>query len=347
MRIDDRRLAYGLISTAVILGLLVYGRPLLVPLVFALLLWALLNALTALLRRWRFPPWLAWAAAFALIGAALYFIAVVLASEAAALATQVPKYATRLQQLWTDRVPFEHFLPMVDFEALVKQSNIAGILGSAASIVGNGLLELGLAVVFVGFLLAEQRHLPSKLARLQRRPRTQAESQQVTKAIAHQIQSYIGVCTILSVLMGALCYFLLDFLKVDFAAFWALIIFVLTYVPTVGAIGTALPALMALAQFGTLAPALTIFVILGGAHLFLTNIVEPVMLGRSLNMSPLAIILSLTFWGLIWGIAGLFLAVPLTGAIAIACRHLEGMGWVAEAIAGLPPRPRRQRHATG
>ncbi|MGH6990369.1 MAG: AI-2E family transporter [Stellaceae bacterium] len=347
MRIDDRRLAYGLIATAVILGLLVYGRPLLVPLAFALLLWAVLNALTSLLRRWYFPAWLAWLAAFALIGAALYLIALVLANEAAALATEVPKYAARLQRLWTAQVPLEHLLPMVDFKALAKQSNIASLLGSAATMVGNGLIELTLAVIFVGFLLAEQRHLPGKLLRLEKHPGTQAESQQVARAIARQIQSYLGVCTILSVIMGALCYGLLSFLHVEFAGFWALIIFILTYVPTVGAIGTALPALMALAQFETLAPALTILVILGGAHLFLTNIVEPVMLGRSLNLSPLAIILSLTFWGIIWGIGGLFLAVPITGAIAIACRHLEGMGWFAEMVAGLPPPPHRRRGKSG
>jgi AI-2 transport protein TqsA len=345
MRIDDRRLANWLVSTAVLLGLLVYGRPLLVPLAFALLLWQVLNALTALLRRWGSPTWLAWLAAFALIGAALYFTAVVMADEAATLATQVPNYAARLEAIWT-RVPFERLVPILDFESLAKQSNLTGLLGSAATVVGNGLLELALAVVFVGFLLAEQRHLPNKLARLQGGPAAQAESEQVVRAIARQVQAYLGVCTILSVLMGGLCYALLSFLHVDFAAFWALVMFILTYIPTVGGIGTALPALMALAQFETLGPALTILVILGGAHFLLTNIAEPVMLGRSLNLSPLAIILSLTFWGLVWGIAGLFLAVPMTGAIAIACRHLDGMAWIAEAVAGLPPPPRRaRRHA--
>ena len=87
--------------------------------------------------------------------------------------------------------------------------------------------------------------------------------------------------------------------------------------------------------------AAVILIIVAGAHFVLTDIVEPIALGHSLNLSPFVIILSLTFWGLTWGISGLFLAVPMTGAIGIACRHLEGLGWIADMIAGPPPRSRR------
>jgi len=82
---------------------------------------------------------------------------------------------------------------------------------------------------------------------------------------------------------------------------------------------------------------------LGALHFVLANIVSTVMLGRTLNLSPLGIILSLSFWGLIWGIAGLFLAVPITGAFAIVCRHIDGLNWVGVALAG--PEPRRHAKA--
>ena len=345
MKIDSRSLANWLVSAAVLLALLVYGRPLLVPLVFALLLWAILNALTDVLRRWYFPVWLAWITAFAAIGAALYFVALVLANEAAALATQAPDYGSRLQHIWKIDVPFARLMPAFDFATLIAQSNIAGMLGRAAAGIGNLLLEMGLVAIYVGFLLAEQRTLPAKLARLQNSRAAQDESEQVIHQIGGQIQSYIGVCTLLSVLMGAVCYVVLVGLGVDFAGFWALVMFLLTYIPTVGGIGVILPALMALAQFESLAPAFIIVIVLGITHFFLTNVVETVMLGRTLNLSPFAIILSLTFWGLVWGIGGLFLAVPMTGAIAIACRHLDGLGWVAELIAGPPPRQWRTSKA--
>ncbi len=344
MKIDDRSLANWLVSGAVLLALLVYGRPLLVPLVFALMTWAVLNALTLLLHRLRFPYWLAWATAFLLIGAALYFAALVLAIQAAALSDRAPYYVQQLENFWAVQTPFAHFLPRLDFQTLMEDSNFSGVLGHAAASFGNSVAQLVLIGIFVGFLLAEQPYLPAKLAKLQHGA-SEAESRALLHEIGRQIRSYLGVCTFLSVVMALACYALLATMGVDFAGFWALVMFVLTYIPTVGALGLALPALMAVAQFGSIQPAIVILAVLGALHFVLTNVVETIMLGRSLNLSPFAIILSLTFWGLVWGIGGLFLAVPLTGALAIACRHVEGLEWVAELIAGPPPRRLRQRGA--
>lgn len=345
MKIENRSLANWLVSAGVVLAFLVYGRPLLVPLAFALLLWAVLNALADQLRAWHFPGWLAWTAAFSVIVAALYFVAVVLVNEAAALAAQAPDYATKLQRLWNSHAPFEQIMPALDFATILKQTNVAGVLGSAAASIGNLLLELTLVAIYAGFLLAEQRHLPSKLARLQSSPAAQDESEQLIEAVGRQIQSYLGVCTFLSLIMGVVCYIVLILLGVDFAGFWALVMFLLTYIPTVGGIGVGLPALMALAQFGEIGPALIILIVLGITHFFLTNVIATILLGRTLNLSPFAIIVSLTFWGLVWGVGGLFLAVPLTGAIAITFRHLDGLEWVAEAVAGPPLKPMRPRKA--
>lgn len=341
MKINDRRLANGLVSAAVVLGLLNYGRPLLIPLVFALLLWAILNALTDMLQRWNFPVWLAWPVAFVMIGAALYFAALVLANEAAQLAAQIPTYLAKLERMWAARVPFARLIPAGDFEALLRASYLPAMLGQAATSVGDTLIELGLVSIYVGFLLAEQRYLPAKLMRLKGSTAVQDKSGHVIHEIGRQIRWYLGVCTLLSVIMGALSYAVLSALGVDFAGFWALVIFFLSYIPTLGGIGGLLPALMALVQFQSLGPAIIIVIILGTAHFVLTDVIEPIALGYSLNLSPFVIILSLTFWGLIWGISGLFLAVPMTGAISIACRHLEGLGWIADMIAGPPPRSRR------
>jgi AI-2 transport protein TqsA len=339
MRINDKKLANWLVSIAALLVLLVYGRPLLVPLVFALLLWAVLNALTDVLRRWHFPAWLAWPTAFVLISAALYFVVAVLVDEAAALAAQVPDYVAKLGQVWTAHIPFSR--QALDVGALLKQSNLPAVLGGAAASIGNTVFELALVVVYVGFLLAEQRYLPGKLARLRRSRLAEDEGEHLIHAIGRQIRSYLGVCTLLSVAIGALCYVLLSVLGVDFAGFWAVVLFFLTYIPVIGGFGVGLPALMALAQFQSPASAIIIVIVLGTAHFLATNVIEPIMLGRSLNLSPFIIILSLTFWGLIWGVGGLFLAVPMTGAIAIACRHVEGLGWIAEIIAGPPPHHHR------
>lgn len=337
MKVDDQSLASWLVSGAVVLGLLYYGRELLVPLAFALMLWAVLNALTRELRRMRLPAAVAWVFAFALIGAALYFVAIVIVNEAAAISAQVPVYSTKLQALW-HKVPFRTYVPVLDVPTLVQQYNLPGVVGQMAASIGGTVLEIILIAIYVGFLLAEQRHLPGKLVRLQANAQARGETANVIRAVGFQIQSYIGVCTLLSVLMAAITYGVLALLHIDFAGFWALVMFLVTYIPTVGAVVVVLPALAALAQTGDPGVAVLIALVLSAVHFLLTNVLSTILLGRSLNLSSLVIILSLTFWGLLWGIAGLFLAVPMTGAVAIACRHLDGLEWVSELLAGPPPR---------
>ncbi len=108
-------------------------------------------------------------------------------------------------------------------------------------------------------------------------------------------------------------------------------IFILNYIPTVGStLGAVLPSLQTLVQFGDPTKFLLVLAILGIFPQFMIgNIIEPRFMGRSLNLSPFVIILSLAVWGFIWGVAGLFLAVPLTVIIMIICSHFAPTRWLA------------------
>lgn len=342
MKVNNQSLSNWLIIGVALLAILVVGRDFFVPLVFALLLWAVINALVSYLERKKLPPFMAWSAAFALIIIALWFTALVLANQAADVVTQAPVYAQKIQTLIHTKLPFGNLLPQFNLKALAQNDSVRGLLGVAAASIGNTLLDLTLILIYVGFLLAEQGHIPEKIARLQKN-NTEAEGEAVVRAIGHQVQTYLGVCTLGSAVMGIVTYILLAFMGVDFAAFWALAMFILTYIPTVGAVGVVLPAMMALAQFGSFGPAVVIALVLFAVHFLLTSVIETLLLGRTLDLSPFAIILSLTFWGLVWGVGGLFLAVPLTGALAIICRHVEGLEWFAELIAGSKPVRARRR----
>lgn len=342
MKINQQSMSNWLVSGAVILALLVVGRGFFVPLVFALLLWAVINAMVSFLERQKLPPFMAWCAAFAAIAISLWLIALVLADQASAVATEAPKLAQKIETLIQTKLPFRVPLPDLNAAALAKNDTVRGVLGIVAASIGNMFVDLTLILIYVGFLLAEQGHIPEKIARLQKN-NSEAEGEVVVRAIGHQVQTYLGVCTLASALMAVITYGLLKFMDVDFAGFWALAMFVLTYIPTVGAVGVLLPAAMALAQFGNFGPAIVIAVVLFAVHFVLTSVIETLLLGRTLDLSPFAIILSLTFWGLVWGVGGLFLAVPLTGALAIICRHLEGLEWFAEMIAGSKPVRSRRR----
>ena len=121
----------------------------------------------------------------------------------------------------------------------------------------------------------------------------------------------------------------------DFAAFWGMLIFFLNFIPTVGSIlATVFPSLLAVIVFES--PAAIIGVIGGitGIQLLVGNFMEPKLMGNSLNLSPLVILLSLSLWGSLWGIPGMFLCVPITVIAMIICSHFAQTRPVAIFLSG-------------
>jgi AI-2 transport protein TqsA len=334
--VTSKDIAYWLVSSVALILILVFGRPLFVPLVFALLIWAILNAFADALVRFKLPRWVAWLASLVLFLGALYVLTRIIGGETDRFAVEAPGYVATLEQFTAT-----HLAPLrlgISIQDLFSRSDLTGMLTGLATSLGFSLFGLVEVLIYVGFLLAEQNDFGDKFARLNIDASRKHEGQALIHHIARQIQSYLAVCTVLSTVMGIASYVLLIVMGVNFAAFWALLIFILTYIPTVGAAAVALPALMALVQFGALGPALLIVILLGAAHFVLLNVAAPMILGQSLNLSPFAIILALTFWGLVWGLAGLFLAVPITAAIAIVCAHIDGLRWISTLVAAPPPR---------
>jgi predicted PurR-regulated permease PerM len=119
------------------------------------------------------------------------------------------------------------------------------------------------------------------------------------------------------------------------AAFWAFLIFVAVFVPVIGgAIGTVLPPLFALVQFPTFWPALFLFIGLEVIMFVVGNVIQPSMQRDSLNIDPVVVLLSLAFWGAIWGIPGMFLSTPLTVTGIIVLSQFEGSRWIAVLLSG-------------
>jgi AI-2 transport protein TqsA len=152
----------------------------------------------------------------------------------------------------------------------------------------------------------------------------------IFRRIDKDIHTYLGVKTAVSFTTALLSYLLMRLVGLDFAEFWALLIFVLHFIPTVGVIvGTLLPTILAAVQFQNLGPFLGIGVGLTAIAQLMGNIVEPNLMGETLNLSPLAVIMALIFWGTLWGITGAFLCVPLTVILVIVMSNFESTRWVA------------------
>lgn len=150
---------------------------------------------------------------------------------------------------------------------------------------------------------------------------------------ADDIQKYLGVKTLISALTGLMAGFWCWFFDLHYPLLWALLAFLFNYIPAVGSTAASVPAIVeALVQHG---PGTAIFVAIGygGINFFLDNFVQPTMLGNRFGISPLVVILSVIFWGWLWGPLGMFLAVPLTMVLKVLLDNNAEFQWISVAMA--------------
>lgn len=185
------------------------------------------------------------------------------------------------------------------------------MLSNAGSVLATGLLVL-LAVLF---MLGEAPSLRNKM-HVAFKPSPEAEAR-ITRLFA-RLNRYMSIKTLTSLATGVLIWGWLSFLGVDFAALWGVLAFLLNFVPTVGSIiAAAPPVMLALVQLG-FQEALLAAAGFMAVNIGIGNFVEPRVMGKGLGISTLAVFVSLLFWGWIFGLVGMFLAVPLTATLMAA-----------------------------
>ena len=186
----------------------------------------------------------------------------------------------------------------------------------------SSLLIISLIVIFMLFEAATFR---SKV----RMAFTGATADERFSRVMQEIQHYIGIKTVVSAATGLLIGVWVGVLGVDFAIFWGLVAFVLNFIPNLGSIIAAVPTtLLAMVQIGVgrgLLVALGYLVV----NMVIGNFIEPHLMGRRLGLSTLVVVLSLVFWGWVWGPIGMLLSVPLTMVVKIMLENTEEFRWVA------------------
>jgi AI-2 transport protein TqsA len=139
----------------------------------------------------------------------------------------------------------------------------------------------------------------------------------------------------MSLATAAISFAVLKWLRVDFAETWALIVFLLNYIPSIGStLAVVFPAILALVQFDSTWQFLLIVSTLTVTHFVIGNVIEPAYMGRTLNLSPFVVIASLVFWSMVWGVPGAFLSIPLTVAFVVVCSRIPSVRWIAVLLAG-------------
>ena len=142
--------------------------------------------------------------------------------------------------------------------------------------------------------------------------------------INERVGKYLLVKTVVNLILGVISFAIMWAIGVEFALFWAVLIAFLNYVPYFGSfIGVTFPVLVSLAQSGSIGFALLSLITLSAVQVLVAGVLEPRLMGRAFNLSPVVVLLALAFWGALWGISGAILSVPLTASLVIVFAELD------------------------
>lgn len=311
---------------------LIVAKNLLIPFVIAIVFWYLIDVLATTYQRlpigrWRMPRWLG------LVLAILSFVIalVVLVNFVTANFTQ-----ESLQQVARDfqtnlgavvkralgLLPFKDGVPTL--AQLVEKIDFGLAVGGIVSAVTGIAGDIGIIIVYVIFLLLEQITFRRKFDLLIKDRERRERMRKVIERIGEDIQLYIRIKFMLALIAAGICYAFMRAVDLRFAEVWGILIFFMAWIPTVGSIiGLIFPLVFSIVQFTSVGPILVVALGVGVTQSVIANIIEPKLMGSSLNLSPLVVIVSLVVWGTIWGVTGMFLSVPIMVIVMIVLSNFQ------------------------
>lgn len=269
---------------------------------------------------------------------AIVVLATVVAATAREIVAVIPVYEANVDAL------VDHLADVFDLDRQELWDELRAVtidqidLRSAVLRVLSGFTNVGMSifviVIYAAFIMLERDGFERKLRAIWADEARARATLQTVNEINRKISDYLEVKTLINIILGAICYAILWFMDVDFALFWAVAIGFLNYIPYFGSLlGVAFPAVLSVAQFGSLSYSLLLTVLLVIAQFVVGNIIEPRMVGRHMNISPVIVLISLSIWTALWGIPGAILAIPLTSMLAIIFANISQTRPIALVLA--------------
>ena len=312
-----------------------------IQILLSVFIFLLVLPLVSTLEKAKFPSWLATVIAVLVIVAAVLFFVWFVFFSVDMLMTKVPDYAARINDLdgllksiaskWIEIPEDASFLSTlkIDWVGSVIMPTLRSVSSSAISLLSTLLL----VVLMTVFLLGERHTIIPKLLNFIQT----GEEDKLTviwDRIIRQVSKYISIKVFVSLVTGILFYVVSLIAGLDFAILWGVLAVVLNFIPTIGSIViTVLVTVMAIVQF---APAIGPILFVGISAIVIQNLIgnflDPRLSGNSLNLSPFIIMVALSVFGYVWGIVGMFLAVPLLSILQIICANVENTRPIAMLI---------------
>lgn len=327
--------SHTLIVASILVVILFLGRSLIIPLIFGIILWLMMRKIRSLFYRmglkdkW-FPKWLKTLLSTAILFSLVWIIGMIFESNIQELIRYSDAYGKNFTRIMKDFDSFSSY----KVEDIAKSFNsndliskyITSVIASLQTIISNVIIVL----IYMLFIITEESSFKFKIRALFPNRETYNERLLVIRRIEKAITNYLGIKSLIALITSTISYSILTLAGLNAPFFWALLIFMFSFIPFFGVlISSFLPALFAIIQFAGYSESLIILFSLGSIQFIAGNIIEPKIMGNTMNVSPLVVILSLGFWGFIWGLPGMFLSVPITVIMVIVFSKFKSTRGIA------------------
>ncbi|HYQ58539.1 MAG TPA: AI-2E family transporter [Draconibacterium sp.] len=326
---ETNKKIYIFLIVITIVVVCIYAQSIILPFILAILFWFLIRVIKKLLVKIKFigrlPKWIITLYSSLVLIGFLILAVTMISKNIKTLSNTLPVYEANVNKI-ANQINQKFDIDLLNMAGnFAKDLNFGSILTSLFSTLTGLFGNAFTVLLYLLFLLLEEPILPKKLKAMYPEKEQHDQVKKLVDKIDHSIGNYIALKTLTSLLTGFLSYFALLFIGIDAPLFWAFLIFVLNFIPTIGSlIATIFPTVFAILQFGEITPGILVLSIVGAIQLVVGNFIEPKLMGNSLNISPLVVFLTLAIWGVIWGISGMLLSVPITVILIIIMSEFPG-----------------------
>lgn len=322
--------------TLVILGL-IYFSGILKPLVIAFLIWFVISQLKTTLKKIKIkgrilPSFFRSLLAFLIIFGTVYLVAELLIINIEGIVASMPEHIENLSLNFKNASALVKNPEIADYlHEWIQKLDLSGMATSAVSSLSSGVANSAVVIVYVIFFLMEESTTKIKIGKLfPEHGKAFNKFKRNLEGINHSIQYYISSMVGISLLTAVVSYVILSILGVEYSFLWAFLVFILNFVPYLGPlISSLLPAVFAVITTGELMQFVYVFALMEGVQIIIGNFIQPMIQGKGTNLGPTTVIVALAIWGMLWGIVGMILAVPITAVVVISCSQTPSLRYIA------------------
>jgi len=326
---------YTALFVIIIAGLKIASE-IVIILLLAIFISSLLSAFLTFLTKKRIPKMISYSFLTLLFVVSSTLIVYLINTSLTNFVASLPLYETQIKNLTLLLFSYlEMYQIDVNKDEILKLLDFNSLFTFTKDIISNlGVIfsKLLLITIGVAFILSENRLFTKKLKVIFHNDTHKLVS---FNLFSHNLQKYFAVKTFTSFLTGLLIYFTLLFFGIQYALLWAFVAFIFNFIPVVGSIVAAIPAVLIALVTGNIETTIWLIIIYVVINISISNILEPKFMGNRLNLSPMIIFFSLIFWGWVLGIVGMFLAVPITMTIKIAFESSENTKWIGILLSNI------------